>query len=243
MTIKQVPAHKNNYGVGRSGKKIEFIIMHWIVGTLESADATFQKPDRLASSHYGIGDEAIHQYVKESDTAWHASNLDINRRSIGIEHEGGWESPKGSGKRVKPSHKTHETSAKLIAELSKKYNIPLDRKHILRHNEVQGANTQCSGTLDLDLIIELAKKENEPAPTPKFDVNEDLSSEIENDAGLKGYRWYDNHWSLVGLVKFTDSLDRENEKLKSELAESNNRKPTLKEALAVLLSYIGVNNG
>lgn len=84
------------------------------------------------------------------------------------------------------------------------------------------------------------EKLNMPEPTAKFDVNVDLSSEIEADAGLKGYRWYDNKWSFKGLVEYTDSLDRENESLRTELIEAQNKKPTLQEAIKVLLSYIGV---
>lgn len=80
----------------------------------------------------------------------------------------------------------------------------------------------------------------EPTPPAKFDVEADLSSEVEADAGLKGYRWYNNKWSFVGLVEFTDFLDRENERLKVELVEAQNHKPTLQEAIKVLLSYIGV---
>lgn len=188
MNIKQVPAHVNNYGVGRVGNKVEYIVMHWIVGTLESADTTFQNPTRKASAHYGIGDSDIHQYVKEEDTAWHASNLVINRKSIGIEHEGGWEEPKGSGKRVKPSQQTHETSAQLIATLAKKYNIPLDREHIIKHNEVSGASTACCGTLDVDLIIKLAKAILTP-PTSDCSELQAKFNELEEKYTFERKRW------------------------------------------------------
>jgi len=145
--IKQVPANKNNYGVGRNGEKIDKIIVHWIVGTLESCDATFQNPTRLASAHYGIGDDEIHQYVKEEDTAWHAGNLTVNRQSIGIEHEGGPDLP--------ISETTYQTSARLINEICQRYSIPIDREHIKGHREIKA--TQCPGTLDIDRLVNMAK--------------------------------------------------------------------------------------
>ena len=150
MTIKWIGCHANNFGVGRLGNKINKIVVHWMVGTLESCDSTFQSPTRKASAHYGIGDDEIHQYVKEENTAWHASNLIVNRQSIGIEHEGGPDLP--------ISEATYQTSAKLIKDICQRYNIPLDRDHIKGHREF--ANTQCPGTLDIDRLIQLAKGDN-----------------------------------------------------------------------------------
>src|SRR5450759_169963 len=89
MTIKWIGADANNFLKGRDGHTVNKIVLHWIVGTLESADTTFANPTRIASAHYGIGDSDIHQYVQESDTAYHAGNLTVNKDSIGIEHKGG----------------------------------------------------------------------------------------------------------------------------------------------------------
>jgi hypothetical protein len=157
MNIKWVGAHSNNYTVGRS-KPIKIVALHWIVGTLESADATFNNPDRKASAHYGIGDDDVHQWVRESDTAWHAGNWEANQISIGIEHEGGWLLPDGT--RQKPSDKTHETSAKLVADICARNDIPIDKEHIRTHREYSA--TTCPGTLDVDRIIELAKSYSAP---------------------------------------------------------------------------------
>lgn len=176
--ITQVPAHVNNYGVGRAGKSVNKIILHWIVGTLESADTTFKNPDRKASAHYGIGDGDIHQYVQEADTAWHASNLTVNRESIGIEHEGGWLLSDGKT-RFKPTDKTHETSAKLVADIAKRYNIPLDRDHILPHNKY--SSTQCPGTLDIDRIITLAKQQGGDPVEDEFNKCRIRRDELHQD--------------------------------------------------------------
>lgn len=148
--MKQIPAHPNNYGIGRAGHKVDKIILHWIAGTLASCDATFQNPTRKASAHYGIGGDKLHQYVNESDTAWHAGNLTVNRQSIGIEHEGGPD--------IGISPMTYKTSALLIRDICQRYGIPFDREHIKGHNEI--SKTQCPGTLDIDRLIQMAKTEN-----------------------------------------------------------------------------------
>lgn len=158
--MKQVPAHSNNFGVGRAGQTIKYVIVHWIVGSLSSADATFQNPNRKASAHYGIEDNEIHQYVQEKDTAWHASNLSINQQSIGIEHSGG--ELLSDNTRRKPSEETHQTSGKLIGEICRRYNIPIDSEHILPHKNF--SSTQCPGTLDINKLISIAKG------TPMADV-------------------------------------------------------------------------
>lgn len=169
MSIKWVGASSGNFTEGRQGKAVSKIILHWIVGTLESADATFQNPARDASAHYGIGDDEIHQYVKDEDTAWHAGNWNVNLESIGIEHEGGYML---NGKRVKPSEKTHQTSAQLVYDLCKKYGIPIDRSHILKHNEVSDTPTECCGTLDIDYIVSLAKAKDNPCAEVERELDE-----------------------------------------------------------------------
>ena len=143
MWFKQSP----NYTQGRQNTKIQTIVIHWIVGRLSAADAVFANPSADASAHYGIGGNTTHQYVQEQDTAWHAGNWDMNLRSIGIEHEGGPDLP--------ISEDTYKTSAKLVADIASRYNIPLDREHVIQHKEVRP--TQCPGTLDVDKLISMAK--------------------------------------------------------------------------------------
>src|SRR5690606_12748096 len=98
-------AHQNNYMKGRNGKRPKHITIPWIVGSLESAAATFQNPKRISSTHYGIGDNEIFQFVSEADTAFGNGQWQANLEGISIEHEGGWLD--NNGNRVKPSLKTH----------------------------------------------------------------------------------------------------------------------------------------
>lgn len=175
MNIQWIGAHSNNFGKGRSGTKIDTIVLHWIVGTLASAGATFNNPSRIASAHYGIGGQAeVHQYVKEEDTAYHAGNLAVNLRSIGIEHEGGPSIP------IKED--TYKLSAQLVAEIAKRYNIPLDRVHIKGHKEISA--TQCPGTLDIDRIIRDAKVINQP-PSGETEIDKLKKKVIELENLLK----------------------------------------------------------
>jgi N-acetyl-anhydromuramyl-L-alanine amidase AmpD len=149
--MKWIGAHSNNFG-SRYGNKIDKIILHWIAGTLESCDSTFQDPNRKASAHYGVGDNEIHQYVKEEDCAWHAGNLLVNRQSIGIETEGSPTLP--------ISEASYLTLAGLVKEIAQRYQIPMDRQHIKGHKEVSDKPTACPGTLDIDKVINLATEEN-----------------------------------------------------------------------------------
>ncbi len=170
MDIKWIGAHPNNYGVGRAGSKVEKVVLHWIVGKLSAADITFQNPDRIASAHYGIGHTVIHQYVKEEDTAYHAGNLTVNRQSIGIEHEGGPDLP--------ISEDTHKTSIKLVADICRRYGIPADRQHILKHSEIKA--TQCPGTLDIDRIVREVQALLAVPPTAPVDTIPVPKTDFEN---------------------------------------------------------------
>ena len=126
MAIIKQTIPTSNYDTSR--KPITHIVIHWIVGTLASADASFKNPSRIASAHYGVEDNTIYQWVDEKHTAYHCGNYAFNQKSIGIEHSAAPDRP--------ASEATYQSSGKLIAEIAKRYNIPLDRTHILglRHN-------------------------------------------------------------------------------------------------------------
>lgn len=143
-----------NYDTNR--KPINKIIIHWIVGNLAAADATFTKTSAGTSAHYGVEDSTIHQYVLEQNVAYHAGVYSVNQESVGIEHSASPDRP--------ASESTYKTSGELIYEIAKRYNIPLDRQHILKHSEVKA--TQCCGTVDVDKLISIAKSFAAPQPLP-----------------------------------------------------------------------------
>ncbi|CAN5799318.1 hypothetical protein BH18ACT11_BH18ACT11_02420 [soil metagenome] len=87
-----------------------------------------------SSAHYTVrsSDGFIGQSVHEPDVAWHAGWWRTNTHSIGIEHEGYINKPGWF------TDAMYRSSAKLSAYLAVKYHIPIDRKHIIGHNEVPG---------------------------------------------------------------------------------------------------------
>lgn len=139
--------------------KVDRIVIHWFgVGTLESANDRFQKASNQTSAHYGISKGRCWQWVDEKNAAWHAGNYAMNQRSIGIEHDAG----------INPKHdlseQDYKNTAELVAGISKRWGIPLDRAHVLGHNQIKA--TQCPGTIVIDKIIALAKQFLNPPPPP-----------------------------------------------------------------------------
>jgi N-acetyl-anhydromuramyl-L-alanine amidase AmpD len=114
-----------NYDKGRGGNSVTKIVIHWMAGTLAATDAVFQDKTRKTSAHYGIEDATVHQYVLEVDTAFHAGDYAVNQRSIGIEHSA------QAGRDA--SEATYQTSARLIADICKRYGLPINGNTIVPH--------------------------------------------------------------------------------------------------------------
>ncbi|MFD0428833.1 N-acetylmuramoyl-L-alanine amidase [Streptomyces zhihengii] len=71
--------------------------------------------------------------VENKNIAWHAGNWTANMHDIGIEHEG--YAIKAGSWYTEPQY---ESSAALVKFLAAKYGVPLDREHIVGHDEVPG---------------------------------------------------------------------------------------------------------
>jgi N-acetyl-anhydromuramyl-L-alanine amidase AmpD len=238
MNVTWIGAHKNNFGVGRGGKKVRKIVLHWIVGSLKSADATFAKSTRKASAHYGIGNKEIHQWVKEEDTAWHASNLAVNTESIGIEHEGGPNLP--------ITEETIQTSIALVVDICRRHSITPSASTIKRHSDISA--TQCPGTLPVERIIEEASKIlSFPVikPTDEFKWFRDFMAEKnvpQKDWEPKVRAWYDAARSVVAYQEIAQKdaeiihdLQEENQTLKDGLQQAKDAIADLEEALEVAI--------
>lgn len=118
-----------------SGEDIRYIVVHDTEGGYAGSLATFQNPASYASAHYLIRakDGLVTQLVKTKDEAWHAANKTVNMHSIGIEHEG--YAIKSGSWYTEPQY---ESSATLVKYLADRFGIPLDREHIIGHDEVPG---------------------------------------------------------------------------------------------------------
>ncbi len=150
-----------HFTTGRRGYSPEAIVIHIMEGTLTGTDAWFQDPNSKVSAHYGVGQNGeVHQYVDDSDTAWHAGrrylatwdlikSANPNCYTIGIEHEGRdgdpWAGP------------MYNASARLIHSISLRWNIPLDRLHIIGHREIYTKKTCPGSVVDIDRLIETAR--------------------------------------------------------------------------------------
>ena len=165
-----IAAHPNTWVKGRKNRRIRYIVLHTTDGYYQGSISTFQTGSRGASAHYIINlDGHRTQMVHDEDTAWHAGNEEINYQSIGIEHVDD-KQPYG----VRPLS-IYESSAELIAHLCHKHGLFPDRLTLKLHKEVSIRGTACPGSLNENLIIELAQiqyeqmknKDTIPAPAPE----------------------------------------------------------------------------
>lgn len=156
-----------NFAKWRNGWKPDMIVIHIAEGTAGQVHSTFQH--ELKSSHYLTtysGD--VWKYVDEENTAWangFVSNpkdptvkartgVNPNLYTISIENEG----YAAAG----ITEEQYKACAELVSAICKRWNIPLDRQHIIRHEEINSLKT-CPGKVSVERIIELAQS---PQPEP-----------------------------------------------------------------------------
>ena len=86
--ITQLAASPTIYNVGRGGAKVEWIVVHYTANTASAENEArycARGGSGAASWHYCIDNLSIYRSVHPANTAWHAGNAYINRRSIGVE--------------------------------------------------------------------------------------------------------------------------------------------------------------
>jgi N-acetyl-anhydromuramyl-L-alanine amidase AmpD len=124
--------------------KINQIVIHDIEGGAASALNIFQNPQARSSAHYVVdSDGTIYQVVREKDIAYHVGNFWYNQHSIGIEHTGF----DATGFRWYNATE-YLASAKLVAYLLQKYDLPLDRAHVVAHGTVPSPSAGQSNHVD-----------------------------------------------------------------------------------------------
>jgi N-acetyl-anhydromuramyl-L-alanine amidase AmpD len=148
------PADPQNYGNydtaerARTGSpRIDRIVLHDTEIDYAGTIAVFTNPRRFASAHYVVrsADGHITQLVATKDVAWHARNWYVNMHSIGIEQEG--VAIRGA---EWFTEQQYQATARLVRHLAAKYRIPLDRQHILGHDDVPGTGPAQAGTQHWD---------------------------------------------------------------------------------------------
>jgi N-acetyl-anhydromuramyl-L-alanine amidase AmpD len=126
------PAASANFHRGRS-EKISLVVIHTTEGSFSSCINWFQNPSAQVSAHYLVSKTGqIVQFVGDGDTAYHVRAA--NPHALGIEHEGFDSDPSTW------TDTMYRSSARLCRWLCDTYGLPLDRQHIMGHNEVPGNN-------------------------------------------------------------------------------------------------------
>ena len=179
-----VPAHPNNIRPGDNHPKV--LVLHTPEEAADAIEVTpfyfsrnllLADPPRRASTHYyasgGVatgGDGDLYQMVRESEGAIangvvgkpypEGTNgaISLNLQSLSIEIEGYAANIKQS---MPVGSKQWVTVVRWVESRSRKYNIPLDRAHVIGHYEVASNRTD-PGTLDIDLIVQHAQAIREP---------------------------------------------------------------------------------
>jgi N-acetyl-anhydromuramyl-L-alanine amidase AmpD len=137
-----MPADASNFRANRS-LAVNLIVIHVTDGHADPRGTArmWQTPHHGSSAHFVIGqDGTIVQSVKLSDVAFHAHAA--NWHSIGIEHSA--RSPRewdATDAGMPPTAVQLAASAKLVAWLCKRFNLPLTRGAVKGHAEADPAST------------------------------------------------------------------------------------------------------
>lgn len=174
----------------RNGIAIDRIIIHHNATTDKNVamDTWLQGGRSGTSAHYEVTPTEIIGCVGEQYAAWHAGGTgpadpprisNPNQRSIGIENVNSSGAPNWS-----VDQRTIQNCARLVADICKRYNIPLDRQHVLGHNEVTA--TACPGGIDVDEVVNIARIQGgSPTQTPQGGKNGIAIDNISQDQATK----------------------------------------------------------
>ncbi len=114
-------------------QQIRYIVVHDTEGSYATTLRLVQDPNYV-SWQYTLrsSDGHVAQHVRSDDVAWHAGNWYVNATAIGLEHEG------FAAQGTWYTEAMYRSSAKLVRHLAQRFNIPLDRHHIIGHDQIPG---------------------------------------------------------------------------------------------------------
>ncbi len=129
------------------GDDIRYIVIHDTEESYDTAMRSFRTARSGVSAHYIVNspDGRITQVVPTKDIAYHAGNYWFNMHSIGIEHVGVL--AEGSSWYTEAMY---QGSARLVRYLAERYHIPLDREHILGHEDIPGSTVAAAAAMHYD---------------------------------------------------------------------------------------------
>ncbi len=176
-------AHSNNYQKGRNGHKICKFTPHIMVGILtgkQCAVNIFQKPNRIASANYCIGNDGdLVCNVYEEDRAYTSSSRSNDNQAITVEV-----SNCEIGGEWKISDAAWNTLVKLAVDVCRRYNFRLvydgtPNGSLTRHNMF--ANTSCPGKYLQSRFQELADTVNAQLDGGNIPVSNPNTSKKSNE--------------------------------------------------------------
>lgn len=198
MNITDKPTTPSNYFKGRfdsQGFPInpDVIIIHVAVGNLQTTFNTFNNPQEQKSSHYFVEETGnILRFAPESATCWHAGFVvnptarlvkerigkysSPNSYSIGIENAGEYPGDTTPGDFTSAQY---DANGWLVAQLSKKWNIPLDRDHVIGHKEIRSDKTCPGSKVSIERILEAARAYTGAVNNPEPQTVVQLKAEIQ----------------------------------------------------------------
>ena len=117
------------------GLAVRYVVVHDTEEPYDPTLAEFQDSHAYVSAHYVIRsrDGLVTQMVPTKDVAWHAGNWYVNTHSVGIENEGfaldlaHWFTPR-----------LYHSLARLTRYQAERFDFPLDRAHVIGHDQVPG---------------------------------------------------------------------------------------------------------
>ena len=121
-----------------NGLTINYIVIHDTEETYAATVSDFQNPTHYASANYVVrgSNGTVTQMVPDADVAWQAGNWYVNMHGIGVEQEGF--AVQGA---TWFTERLYQTTAKLVRYLAARYHVPVDRQHIIGHDNVPGPST------------------------------------------------------------------------------------------------------
>ena len=193
----------------RGGATPKFVVIHSCEGTYASCWSWLDDTASGVSAHYVVNPTGteISQLVRESDRAWHigatydcANNgnqmCDLNGQgsnaySVGIEH---------GGFATQTSWPTAQidASAKLVCSISRNWNIPRDRYHVVAHAQLQPYNRTDPGAAWP--WSSYLTKINSACGTPTTPTALIIDSNNANNDTSKGYIQLSSNWTSSSNV-------------------------------------------
>jgi hypothetical protein len=171
MEISWIGCHSANYTAGRRGFHPEAIVVHTLPGDLAAAETAIFDASSQKSAHYAISlTGEVHQYVDESDTAFHAgivvlpdwkllkrNGVNPNFYTIGVAFENSPAAPWPGAQAL--------AGNLLVLQIASRWGIPLDADHVIGHNRIRASQSCPSDSVDIARLLRKGPAANAAIPS------------------------------------------------------------------------------